>query len=178
MKLPICDDDAKNACLCPRCEGKINVGEICQADVDASVILADVARSDRHVRKFTLFSCREFDGDYLLLLARDDIAVIRRSRTLYTALQNKFGSRIWLVEEGQSDMGFIEDLFFPVKILTVNTVWAPGGCKKARVVITGKWSPKFPVSIEGAIKVVKGVLNLDIEIEFEYGRMKVWEKTI
>jgi hypothetical protein len=40
MKLPICNFDAKNAVLCPKCENKIETGDITKADVDASIKLA------------------------------------------------------------------------------------------------------------------------------------------
>ena len=54
MKLPICIFDAKNAVLCPQCEGKIETGELTKADVDASIILANVAKSNNEIENFTL----------------------------------------------------------------------------------------------------------------------------
>ena len=167
MKLPICIFDAKNAVLCPQCEGKVDTGNLTKADVDASITLANIAKSNNEVEKFTLYSCRELGGDYVLSLAKNDIMVIRQSRTLYRLLQEQFKSKIWLVEADETDKKFIEDLFFPTKILSINSVWAPGGIQKTKAVVSGKWTPRFPIDTEKVVEIVKNARNLDIEIEFE-----------
>ena len=170
MKLPICTFDAKNAVLCPQCEGKVDSGKITQADVDASIILAKIGKTVNELEKFTLFSCKEFDGNYVLSLAKNDIMAIRQSRTLYRSLQDQFKGKIWLVEAEETDKKFIEDLFFPTKILSINSVWAPGGIQKTKAVVSGKWTPRFPIDTEKVVQIVKNARNLDIEIEFEHKR--------
>ena len=92
--------------------------------------------------------------------------VIRQSRTLYRLLQDQFKEKIWLVEADETDKKFIEDLFFPTKILAINTVWT-GGVQKTKAVVSGKWTPKFPIDTKKVIEIVKNARNLDIEIEFE-----------
>ena len=167
MKLPICTFDAKNAVLCPQCEGKVDAGKLSQADVDASIILANIAKKNNEIENFTLYSCKEFEGNFILSLAKNDIMSIRQSRTLYRLLQDQFKSKIWLVEADETDKKFIEDLFFPTKILSINSVWAPGGVQKTKAVVSGKWTPRFPIDTEKVVQIVKNARNLDIEIEFE-----------
>ncbi|MEK9682515.1 MAG: transcription elongation factor NusA [Nitrosopumilus sp.] len=167
MKLPICGFDAKNAILCPQCESKVESGELTKADVDASIVLAKVAKTNNEIENFTLFSCKEFQGNFVLSLAKNDIMIIRQSRTLYRLLQEQFKGKIWLVEADETDNKFIEDLFFPTKILSINSVWAPGGVQKTKAVVSGKWTPKFPIDTEKVVEIVKNARNLDIEIEFE-----------
>ena len=41
------------------------------------------------------------------------------------------------------------------------------GVNRTKVVISGRWTPKFPIDTEKIIKIVKDIRNLDIEIEFE-----------
>ena len=168
MKLPICTFDAKNAVLCPQCEGKVESGELTKADVDASIALAKIGKTANELEDFTLHSCKEFDGNYVLSLAKNDIMAIRQSRTLYRLLQDQFKGKIWLVEAEENDKRFIEDLFFPTKILSINSVWAPGGIQKTKAVVSGKWTPRFPIDTEKVIQIVKDARNLDIEIEFEH----------
>ena len=168
MKLPICTFDAKNAVLCPQCEGRVESGELTKADVDASIALARIGKTANELENFTLYSCKEFDGNYVLSLAKNDIMAIRQSRTLYRLLQDQFKGKIWLVEAEENDKKFIEDLFFPTKILSINSVWAPGGIQKTKAVISGKWTPRFPIDTEKVVQIVKDARNLDIEIEFEH----------
>ena len=170
MKFPICNFDAKNSILCPQCEKKVENGELTKADVDASINLAQLAKSNKEIDKFTLHSCKEFDGNFVLSFSKDDIMIIRRSRVLYGLLQGQFQGKIWLVEAKENDNKFIEDLFFPTKILSINSVWAPGGAQKTKAVISGKWTPRFPINTETLVQIVKNSRNLDIEIEFENKR--------
>lgn len=170
MKLPICNFDAKNAILCPKCESKVESGNITKADVEASIKLAQLSKSNQVIDKFTLYSCKEFNGNFVLSLAKNDIMIIRQSRTLYRLLQDQFQGKIWLVEDNENDKKFIEDLFFPTKILSINSVWAPGGVQKTKAVISGKWTPRFPIDTNKVIQIVKNARNLDIEIEFEEKR--------
>ena len=106
----------------------------------------------------------------MLSLAKNDIMIIRQSRVLYRLLQDQFQGKIWLVEADENDKKFIEDLFFPTKILSSNLVWVPGGVQKTKAVISGKWTPRFPIDTNKVIQIVKNARNLDIEIEFEEKR--------
>ena len=166
MIFPICGFDAKNAVLCPQCEGKVETGELTKADVNASILLAKIAKSNKEIETFSLYSCKEFQGNFILELAKNDIMKIRQSRILYRLLQNQFKEKIWLVEADETDKKFIEDLFFPTKILAINAVWAEG-IQKTKAVVSGKWTSKFPIDIKKVIEIVKNARNLDIEIEFE-----------
>ncbi len=170
MKLPICIFDAKNSVLCPPCERKVEDGELTKADVDASIKLAKLGKSNQDIDKFTLYSCREFDGNFVLSFSKNDIMIIRQSRVLYGLIQDQFQGKIWLVEAEENDKKFIQDMFFPTKILSINSVWAPGSVQITKAVVSGKWTPKFPINLETVIQIVKNARNLDIEIEFENKR--------
>ena len=170
MKLPICIFDAKNSVLYPPCERKVEDGELTRADVDASIKLAKLGKSNQDIDKFTLYSCREFDGNFVLSFSKNDIMIIRQSRVLYGLIQDQFQGKIWLVEAEENDKKFIQDMFFPTKILSINSVWAPGSVQITKAVVSGKWTPKFPINIETVIQIIKNARNLDIEIEFENKR--------
>ena len=166
MIFPICGFDAKNAVLCPQCESKVDSGELTKADVETSSALAKIAKSNKEIEDFSLYSCKEFQGNLILELAKNDIMKIRQSRTLYRLLQDQFKEKIWLIETDETDKKFIEDLFFPTKILAINAVWA-GGIQKTKAIVSGKWTPKFPIDTKKVVEIVKNDRNLDIEIEFE-----------
>ena len=170
MKLPICGFDAKNSVLCPQCEGKVESGILSQSDVDSSIILANIAKLNSEIEGFTLYSGKEIEGNLILTLDKKDIMKIRQSRTIYRTLQDQFKSKIWLVEADETDEKFIEDLFFPTKILSINSVWVPGGVMKTKVVISGRLTPRFPIDTKKVVEIVKNTRNLDIEIEFEDNR--------
>jgi transcription antitermination factor NusA-like protein len=114
-----------------------------------------------------LISCSEVSGDFVLYLSKTDIDTIRQSRILYRTLQNEFSGKIWLVESEANDRKFIEDLFFPTRILSISVVWVPGGIQKTKVIISGKRTNRFPIDTKQVTNIVKQVRKLDIVIEFE-----------
>ncbi|MEM4249698.1 MAG: transcription elongation factor NusA, partial [Candidatus Nitrosotenuis sp.] len=85
---------------------------------------------------------------------------------------SEFSGKIWLVESEANDRKFIEDLFFPTKILSINVVWVPGGIQRTKVIVSGKWTSKFPIDIDRVASIVKELRHLDIIIEFEDGKGK------
>jgi transcription antitermination factor NusA-like protein len=167
LQAPICSFDAKNAILCPQCEAKLEAGQLTKADIDASIKIAKLAKTNSEIDKFSLFSCREIDGEFVIYLAKNDIDAIRQSRTLYRTLQGEFSGKVWLVESEANDRKFIEDLFFPTKILSINVVWVPGGIQKTKVIVSGKWTARFPIDVNRVASIVKKLRKLDIVIEFE-----------
>ena len=167
MNLPICGFDAKNSVLCPQCETKLEDGILTDADVDAAIKIAGLAKNNKEINRFTLLSCREIKGQMVITLSRKDIVTIRNSKTLYGLLQKEFKQKIWLVDEDHDSENFIRNLFFPIKIRSVNTVWEPHGAQKIRAMISGRYTPKFPIDINKVREIVKTAKNLDMDITFE-----------
>lgn len=168
MRTPICSFDAKSGILCPQCESKLDSGKLTKADVEAAIKLVGLAQKNSQIEKFTLNSCQESEGNYVLYLSHIDIMAIRQSRVLYRLLQNEFPGKIWLVEEeGANDKNFLTDLFFPIKILVINSVWTLGGIQKTKIIVSGRKTPRFPIAIEKVISIAKNLRGIDLVVEFE-----------
>jgi len=170
LQAPICSFDAKNTVLCPKCESKLESGAISSFDVEAAIKLAQLGKKNKKIDRFTLSSCKVIDGNYLLYLKEEDIMVIRQSRTLYRLIQSQFPGKLWLIEAKANDRRFIEDLFFPTRILSINAVWANEGSQKIKAIIAGRWTPKFPINLEKAIEIVKNLRKQELVVEFEKAR--------
>jgi transcription antitermination factor NusA-like protein len=167
LRTPICSFDAMNGILCPQCESKLDQGTLTKADVDASIKLVKLSQKIPTIDKFTLISCRESNGDYVLYLSSQDMMTIRQSRELYRILQGEFTGKIWLVHQYSDDKKLIEDLFFPIKILGINQVWAPGGMQKTKVIVSGKKTPRFPIDVDKVVAIVHDLRKIDLVVEFE-----------
>jgi len=167
LRTPICTFDAMNGILCPQCESKLDSGKLTRADVEAAIKLVHLSQKIPQIEKFTLNSCQESIGNYVLYLSGSDIMTVRQSRELYRLLQGEFPGKIWLVEENATDNKFIEDLFFPIKILAINRVWALGGIQKTKVIVSGKRTPRFPIDTDKVISIAKDLRGIDLAVEFE-----------
>lgn len=156
-----------NGILCPQCESKLDQGLLTSADVFASIKLVKLSQRISQIEKFTLNACRESNADYVLYLGSQDIMTIRQSRELYRILQGEFTGKIWLVHKDADDKKFIEDLFFPIKILAINQVWALGGLRKTKVIVSGRKTPKFPIDVNRVIEIFHDLRKIELLVEFE-----------
>ena len=156
-----------NGILCPQCESKLGSGQLTKADVDASMKLVRLSQKIPQIEKFTLNSCQESNGNYVLYLSNNDIMMVRQSRELYRILQGEFPGKIWLVEIGCNDKKFVEDMFFPIKILAVNQLWVPGGARKTKVIVSGRRTLRFPIDVEKIITIAKDIRKIELVVEFE-----------
>ncbi|HEV2193611.1 MAG TPA: transcription elongation factor NusA [Nitrosopumilaceae archaeon] len=135
--------------------------------MEAAIKLVHLSQKIPQIEKFTLNSCQESTGSYVLYLSSLDIMTVRQSRELYGLLQGEFPGKIWLVEESASDKKFIEDLFFPIKILAINRVWVPDGIQRTKVIVSGKRTPRFPIDTDKVISIAKDLRGIDLAVEFE-----------
>lgn len=167
MRLPICTFDAKTGILCPKCEGKLKSGHLTQADVDISIKLMKIAPHVPELDKISVVRAYDIDGSAVLALTPADIVMLRADYMLFKKIEQFIGGKLWVVEAEATDRKVLEDVFFPVRIMTVNQVWLPDGSKMTKVIISGRKTERFPLDIEQAKKVVKTVKGMELLVSFE-----------
>jgi len=142
VKLPVCNFDAKTGILCANCEARLRKGEISEADVMASKIMVGLANGGSEFDRFTLKRASRVNGSFLLELKESDMTSLRANHDLRGRLEAAFGGQVWAVAADGDDRRFLEDVLFPAKILTVNTVWLPDGRKRTKVIVPAKRSER------------------------------------
>ncbi|MGQ9468416.1 MAG: transcription elongation factor NusA [Nitrososphaerales archaeon] len=167
MKTPICSFCAKTGILCPKCEAKLRGGHITKADVEASFQLTKLAEKLPELNKITLIRAFDINGEYVLVLKAGDLVLLRREPQTTKKIESGLQRKVWFIEGEASDRKMLEDLFYPIKIVTVNMVWLPDGSKLTKAIIPGKKTEKFPLDIEQVKRVAKEVRGIDILVEFE-----------
>lgn len=168
MKTPICTFDAKTGILCAKCETKLRLGHLKQTDVEGAIKITKLAEHNQDINKFTMVGAAKVDGDFVLILRGSDISVLRANTMLPTKFEHEFQSKVWFVEAEATDKRFIENLFFPLRVLTVNLIWLPDGNKLTRVIIAGKSNnSESKTIIEKIKKIAKEIRNIELLVEFE-----------
>jgi transcription antitermination factor NusA-like protein len=168
LKTPICTFDAKTGILCAKCETKLRLGYIKQTDVEGAIKITKLAEHNQDINKFTMVGAAKVDGDFVLILRGSDISVLRANTMLPTKFEHEFQSKVWFVEAEATDKRFIENLFFPLRVLTVNLIWLPDGNKLTRVIIAGKSNnSESKTTIEKIKKIAKEIRNIELLVEFE-----------
>lgn len=165
MKTPICSFDAKSGVLCRTCEAKLKSGSITQDDIDAAKKLINLADRNQEINKFTLVRGTRVNGDFVLVLRGQDVSVLRGNQELTNKIEKEMGEKVWFVETEASDRRFIESLFHPIKVLSVNFFWLPEANKLTKVVVADD-AKNGQLDLVKVQKIAKAVRNIELLIEF------------
>jgi transcription antitermination factor NusA-like protein len=158
--------DAKTAILCAKCEARLRLGQLTDTDIEGAIKITRLAEGNQDIRKFTMTFASKVDEDFIIALSGPDISIIRSNSTLSKKFEDEFQSKVWFVEAEANDKRFIENLFFPIRVLAVNVIWLPDGNKLTKVIISA--SNKSEVSkIEKIKQIAKKIRNLELLVESE-----------
>lgn len=167
IKIPICTFDAKTGILCSKCQSKLTSGQISTADIQVSRALVKQAEKMSELNKITLLRSFQVDRNFVLEVEQTDAALFRSKPEIMASLEATLNGKVWIMGASNSDRRFLEDLFYPIRILTVNTVWLPDGSKLTKVIIPGRRVERLLGEIEALKSVVKSVRGIELTVEFE-----------
>lgn len=106
------------------------------------------------------------DGDFVIVLRSPDVGLLRGNGALVERIESDFGQKIWFVESEATDRRFIEGLFQPVRVLSVNQFWMPDGNKLTKVIASGGVA-KSRLNLDKVRKIAKAARNMELVVEFE-----------
>lgn len=167
IKLPICNFDAKTGILCAKCESKLRSGEITKADVEASKALIRLADSYSELNRVALKRSFESGGNFVLEFEPGDLVRLRANPKLSQDLDVAMKGKAWVVGAGGSDRKFLEDIFYPAKVVTVNTVWLTDGGKRTKVIVPARRSERYIGDFEKLRDMVKQARGIELLVETE-----------
>jgi transcription antitermination factor NusA-like protein len=167
VKLPICNFDAKTGILCSNCEARLKRGEITKAEVEASKAVVGLIDRVPEFGKVTLKRAFEVGGAYILEFEQQDVASIRSNPAAYSELEGALKGKVWIVGAGAPDRRFLEDIFYPAKVLTVNTVWLQDGGKKTKVIVPARRSERRIGDFDKLREAVKLARGIELLVETE-----------
>jgi len=165
MKLPICETDAKRDSLCNSCGKMLDVGLLTEMDVKVSRILDRLSKSV-YLEGVELEKTMEF-GDMVVLVCIGNVgALIGKGGKVVNQLSTELGKKVRIVERGKDERKTIQELLGNVRLIGINTVFAPGK-KLKKITISEKDKKKlFTDKLNLQKTIAKIIDNEDIEVEF------------
>jgi transcription antitermination factor NusA-like protein len=82
------------------------------------------------------------------------------------ALGEETGRRIRVLEYGVDDRKFLEDLFAPLSILAINTIWLPDGTTETRVILKKRRGSQPPFDVKALKEIARKVRKMTLRVEF------------
>jgi transcription antitermination factor NusA-like protein len=166
LKTPICSFDAKTGVLCAGCEAKLEAGQLSLTEIEIAIKLTRLAEREQEVNSLSMISAAKSGLDSVLFLKGSDISFLRSNPELLRKVEAEFGGAVWFVDAQATGRRFIENLFFPSKVLNMNFFWLPDGKKLTRVLIDRK-DPKNAFKTTRIHDIAKELRNVDLIIEYE-----------
>lgn len=81
-------------------------------------------------------------------------------------LGEKTGKKIRVLEHGVDYRKFLEDLFAPLSIITINTIWLPDGTTETRVILKKRGRRRPPIKVEALKEIAQKLHGITLRVEF------------
>jgi transcription antitermination factor NusA-like protein len=158
----------KSGILCRRCEEKLEKGQITALDLKVIQRMVELEKANPILEDVTYHRAVEADGMMAVLVDKRDLPkLLGGGAKIVRDLGDTFGKRVRLISYGGDDREFLEDLFMPMSILTINTVWIPDGTTETKVILTGRRPRNMPVDLEVVRKIAQELKGMTLRVEFE-----------
>jgi len=140
-------------------------GELSNVDVECSIKLIKLSHKNQDIDKLNLIGSQKIDEDYVLILKDSNVSHINSNDKLLSSVEEEFKGKVWFVEANSSIRKFLENLFFPIRILKTNMIWLPDGNQVTQVTIESKDYEKFISIIEKIKRIVNAVRKIELVVE-------------
>ena len=166
MKTALCNFCLKSGILCPKCQGKLKSGEMSEVDLRIARLLLSLEERYPSLQNVYFHKAVEANGVLAVLVKRGDVPrLLGYGRKIIKALGEKTGKTIRILEHGVDDRKFLEDLFVPLSILTINTIWLPDGTTETRVILR-KRRRRPPINVKALKEIARKVRGITLRVEF------------
>ena len=109
----------------------------------------------------------EANGFLALVVGRGDVArLLSYGGKIVKALGKEMGKRIRVLEYGVDNRKFLEDLFAPLGIITINTIWLPDGTTETRVILRKTSQKPSPKNTKALKEIARKLRGITLRVEF------------
>ena len=167
MKTALCNFCLKSGILCQKCLAKINSGEISQLDLRIARLLMSLEEDYPAIQNIHFHRAVDIGKTLAIIVGRGDVPrLLGYGGKILRALSEKVGKSIRVLEYGVNDRKFLEDLFAPLSLVTINTIWLPDGTTETRVLLRKKRWRQPPFDLNALKEIARKVRNMTLRIEF------------
>ena len=169
VKTELCSFCIKSGILCPKCQERLDKGRVSDLDLRIIRLLLEVEKLHPVLQEVRFHKAVEVGETLVIMVDRRDIGKIidEEGRVLRAIGEQTGGKRIKILGYGGDDRRFLEELFAPLSILTINTIWLPDGSRETKAILQGRIPRHMPVDLEAVRQLAKEIQGITLRIEFE-----------
>jgi len=167
VKTELCQFCLRSGILCPKCKKKLEKGEVSNLDLEVGRLLMSMEEEYPPLQNVYFHKSVESNGVLAIFVGPGDIAkILSYGGKIIKSLEQKTKKTIRVLETISDERKFLEDLFAPMTVLTINRIWLPDGSTETRVILKGserRWSSKY---INALKEIAKKTQGLTLRVEF------------
>lgn len=169
MKTELCSFCLKSGMLCQKCSTKVKDGEISELDLKIARLLLSLEEKYPSLQNISFFKAFDVGRTLAIVVGHGDVPrLLGYGGKIVKTISEKSGKSIRILEQGVDDRKFLEDLFMPLNILTINTIWLPDGTTETRVILKRKRGMQLPFDLKAIKEIAEKVRKIALRIEFAY----------
>ncbi len=167
MKTELCSFCLKSGILCHKCSAKVKAGEISEIDLKIARLLLSLEEKYPPLQNLCFYKAVEAGKTLAIIVGHGDVPrLLGYSGKIMRAIGKETGRSIRVLEYGVDDRKFLEDLFTPLSILTINTIWLPDGTTETRVILKKRRGSPMPFDPRALKEIALKVRKISLRVEF------------
>jgi len=164
VKAKLCQFCLRSGILCSRCRAKLERGEVTQLDLEVARLLVSIEDKYPLLQDVFFHKAVEADNVLAILVGRGDAGkILSYGGRIIRFLESKVGKDVRILEYNTSERKFLEDLFAPLTILTINKIWLPDGTVETKVILKGS---RRRINIDAMREIAKKIRGITLRVEF------------
>jgi transcription antitermination factor NusA-like protein len=152
--------------LCQKCSAKVKAGEISQVDLKIARLLLSLEEKYPTLQNVCFYKAVDVEKTLAIIVGHGDVPrLLGYSGKIVKAIGDETGKNVKVLEYGVDDRKFLEDLFIPFSILTINTIWLPDGTTETRVILKRKRGSQLPFDLKALKEIASKVRKMSLRVE-------------
>lgn len=166
MKTELCSFCLKSGILCQKCSAKVKAGEISNLDLKIARLLLSLEEKYPSLQNICFYKAVDVEKTLAIIVGHGDVPrLLGYNGKIMKAIGDETGKNIKVLEYGVDDRKFLEDLFMPFSILTINTIWLPDGTTETRVILKRKRGSQLPYDVKALKEIASKVRKMSLRVE-------------
>ena len=167
MKTELCSFCLKSGILCLKCSTKVKAGEISDLDLKIARLLLSMEDKYPALQNVCFHKAVGVNKTLAVLVGHGDVPkLLGYGGKIVRAIGDETGMSVRILEQGVDDRKFLEDLFTPLNILTINTIWLPDGTTETRVILKRRRGPQPSLDLTALKEIARKIRKMSLRVEF------------
>jgi transcription antitermination factor NusA-like protein len=153
--------------LCKKCLAKLKSGEVSELDLKIARMLLSLEEKYPSLQNVYFRGAVDAGKTLAIIVGSGDVSrLLGFGGKIIRALGEETGKSVRVLEYGVNDRKFLEDLFAPLSIVTINTIWLPDGTTETRVILKKRRGSQPPFDVKALKEIARKVRDMTLRVEF------------